>query len=550
MKGRDTSRPVQFEQAGQNSDTDIVCPMYPEIKDMHAYAADKTKTRPYIMCEYSHAMGNSNGNFQEYFDIMATSPHMQGGFIWDWVDQGIDAKDANGNHYWAYGGDLGGKDLQNDENFCANGLISADRSVHPGLAEVKKVYQDIKFSLKGENQLTVKNLFFYTNLDQFSFKWELLKDGVKVQEGTFKGIADPQQIQTENIALDKLSTDAEYFLNVYVYTKEATAMIPANHEIAREQFKLGKANYFAKAADAKAKSKLKTKKSGNTLSFETDAVTGTFDLAAGEIKSYNLKGDKQEVISQFPIPYFWRAPTDNDFGNDMPKKLGIWKDANKNPKVQSVTVGKQTATGLAVDVKYILAGANVPYTVNYLIQNDASIKVTASIDKTGKDLPEMPRFGMRLVLPGTYDNLAYYGRGPLENYSDRNTASFMGTYKDKVANQFVMQYIRPQENGYKTDARWITLQNANGSGLKITGDQPLSFSALNVPTESIDAGPKKSQTHINDIHPEDKVYFHVDLAQRGVGGDTSWGALPHKQYMLTARQYTYTYTISLMPQTK
>jgi len=550
MKGRDNTRPVQFEQAGENEDTDIVCPMYPQIKDMIKYADDKTKARPYIMCEYSHAMGNSNGNFQEYYDIMAKSPHMQGGFIWDWVDQGMDAKDANGNKYWAYGGDLGSKDLHNDENFCANGLISADRSLHPGLAEVKKVYQDIKFSLKGDNQLVVKNLFFYTNLNQFNFKWELLKDGVKVQEGTFKGIADAQQIQTEKIALDKLSPDAEYFLNVYAYTKAATAMIPANHEIAREQFKLGNGNYFATKADAKVKSKLKTKKSSNVLSFESDAVAGAFDLTTGQIKSYTLKADKKEVISNFPIPYFWRAPTDNDFGNGMPKKLGVWKEANKNPKVQSVTVGKQTAAGVPVDVKYLLSGVDVPYTVNYLIQNDGSIKVTASIDKSGKDLPEMPRFGMRLELPGAYENLSYYGRGPWENYSDRNTASFVGTYNDKVDNQLTMQYIRPQENGYKTDARWITLQNTNGSGLKITGEQPLCFSALNVPTEGFDAGPKKSQTHINDIHPEDKVYLHVDLAQRGVGGDNSWGALPHPQYMLTAPKYTYTYTLSLLPQAK
>lgn len=550
MKSRDTSRPVQFEQAGENTDTDIVCPMYPEIKHMKEYAADKTKKRPYIMCEYSHAMGNSNGNFQEYYDIINTSPHMQGGFIWDWVDQGIDAKDANGTDFLAYGGDLGGKDLQNNENFCDNGLINANRIPHPGLAEVKKVYQDINFSLKGGNQLLVKNQFFYTNLNQFNFKWELLKNGEKVKEGTFNGTANPQQTQNENLGLDALSADAEYFLNVYAYTKEATAMIPANHEIAREQFKLGNGSYFANATASASKSKLSTKKSGTTLSFETDAVTGSFDLTSGEIKSYSLKGSKQEVITNYPIPYFWRAPTDNDFGNDMPKKLGIWKNAHKDPELKSVTVGKQTATGIAVDVQYLLAGVNVLYTVNYFIQNNGTIKVTASIDKTGKTLPEMPRFGMRLELLGAYDNLTYYGRGPWENYSDRNTASFMGTYKDKVANQFIWEYIRPQENGYKTDARWITLQNASGSGLKITGDQPLGFSALNVSTESIDPGLTKAQRHTTDVHPEDKVYLNLDLAQRGVGGDTSWGALPHAQYILTAPKYTYTYTLSLLPETK
>jgi beta-galactosidase len=230
----------------------------------------------------------------------------------------------------------------------------------------------------------------------------------------------------------------------------------------------------------------------------------------------------------------------------MPKKLGIWKDANKNPKVESVTVGKKTDAGLPVEVKYILAGANVPYTVTYLIQNDCSIRVTAAINRTGKNLPEMPRFGMRMELPGAYNNLQYYGRGPWENYADRNTAAFVGTYSDKVSNQFTWEYIRPQESGYKTDARWIQLTNPAGAGLAITGSQPLSFSAMNVSTESLDPGLTKNGRHINDVKPEDKVYLHIDLAQRGVGGDTSWGALPHAQYMLTADTYTYTYTINLI----
>lgn len=545
LKGRDNSRPVQFEQAGENTDTDIVCPMYPEIKNMKKYAADASKTRPYIMCEYAHAMGNSNGNFQEYFDIIATSPHMQGGFIWDWVDQGISAKDANGKGYWAYGGDLGGKDLQNDENGIADGMVTADRVPDPGLAEVKKVYQDIAFSLKNNNELTISNHFFYTSLSDFNFKWELLKNGDKVKEGTFAVQAKPNWDEVINLPID-VAADGEYYLSIYAYTKTATAMVPANHELAREQFKLGNGTFFAKTVNP-AKSKLSTKKTKTALTFETADVMGSFDLVKGELTSYTLKNGKQEVITNFPIPYFWRSPTDNDFGNEMPKKLGVWKDANKNPKVKSVTVGKQTDAGVAVDVNYTLAGANVPYTVNYLIQNDGSIKVTASIDKTGKDLPEMPRFGMRMVLAGAYDNLGYYGRGPWENYSDRNTAAFMGTYKDKVANQFVWEYIRPQENGYKTDIRWITLQNTAGSGLKITGAQPLGFSALNVSTESIDPGLTKAQQHINDVHPEDKVYLHVDLAQRGVGGDTSWGAYPHEQYLLKAPKYSYMYTLSLLP---
>ena len=547
LKNRDASRLVHSEQAKENANTDIVAPMYPTIKYMKEYAAATDKTRPFIMCEYSHAMGNSNGNFQEYFDIINSSPHMQGGFIWDWVDQGIKTKDENGTPFYAYGGDLGGKDLLNDENFCANGLVNAGRIPHPGLAEVKKVYQDILFSLKGQNQLTIKNIFHYTNLNQYQFKFELLKNGQLIQENTFNTDCDPEQSVTIDLPLETLSAKGEYFLNVYAYTKTATDLVPVNHEVAREQFAIGKGNFFAeKTMEISKKKELKIKKRGDELSFETNAITGTFDLAKGVIKSYQLKNDNAEVVTHFPTPYFWRAPTDNDFGNKMQEKLVAWREAHSNPEVKSVTVGKQTESGLPIAVEYALAEAKIPYIVNYLIQNNGAIKVTANIDITDKKMPEMPRFGMRLELPGAYENLSYYGRGPLENYSDRKTASFLGIHQDKVANQFVWEYIRPQECGNKTDARWFSLQNSKGLGLKITGEQPLSFSTLNVSTESLDPGKTKMQRHTNDVKPQDKVFVHVDLAQRGVGGDDSWKSLPHEQYLLTAPKYSYSYTLSLL----
>lgn len=539
LKQRDSSRPVQFEQAGEKEDTDIVCPMYPGIEYIKEYAASN-KTRPFIMCEYSHAMGNSNGNFKEYFDIMATSPKMQGGCIWDWVDQGMTTHDEKGVEYLAYGGDLGGKDLQNDLNFCANGLINANRIPHPGLYEVKKVYQDIAFSF-ANNKLTLKNKYHYTSLADFNFKWKLLRNGEKVQSGSFTANTQPGKQTDVPLVLDTAEA-GEYYLSVYAYTKQATDLVPANHEIAREEFKIGNGDFFGSGKESEGK--LSFKKKGNTLTFEANGVTGSFDLAKGELTSYKKQGDKEETLSGFPTPYFWRAPTDNDYGNQMPKKQGVWKNAHSNPTVQGVTVGKKTDAGLPVEVKYMLKDANVPYTVNYLIQPDGDVTITASIDRTGKQLPEIPRFGMRITLPGNYSDLEYYGRGPWENYSDRNTSSFMGTYKDKVENQFTWSYIRPQESGNKTDARWIKLGNGS-STLTVTGAQPLSFSALNITPESIDPGPVKVATHTNDVHPENKVYLQVDLAQRGVGGDNSWGALPHDQYLLKADKYTYSYTLSL-----
>ncbi|WP_028374983.1 glycoside hydrolase family 2 TIM barrel-domain containing protein [Leeuwenhoekiella sp. MAR_2009_132] len=543
LKKTDASRLVTFEQAGQNPNTDVVAPMYPRLKDMKEYAERTDVTRPFIMCEYSHAMGNSSGNFREYWDIIDSSPHMQGGFIWDWVDQGLRAKTDDGREFFAYGGDLGGENLQNDENFNANGLVTADRIAHPSLAEVKKVYQPIEFSIIG-NTLNVTNEYNYTNLDQFSFKWNLLKDGVSVKTGEFNVSAEPNTQESVQLDLPEM-LQGEYFLDVYAYTTKASALIPAGFEMALEQFDMNKSNYFTSKKDITSESKLVFKTTNDTLQFSSDKVVGAINLKTGQIEIYQLK-NAGAVVSEFPQPYFWRAPTDNDFGNGMPKKLQAWKTASKDAQLISAEVGKLTDNGLPVTVMYQLEGVDVPYTISYLIANTGEITVTASIDISGKELPEMPRFGMRMILDGDFDNLKYYGRGPWENYSDRKESAFLGTYSDKVENQFTYTYIRPQESGYHTDARWLTLTNAAGTGLKISGAQPLGFSALNISTEDLDPGLTKDQRHPTDLTVQDKVFLHLDLKQRGLGGLNSWGEYPLEKYRLEDNSYTYSYTISLL----
>ena len=547
LKQVDSTRPVQFEQAGENRNTDIVAPMYPGIKSMKDYARSDKK-RPYIMCEYSHAMGNSNGNFQEYWDIINSSKHMQGGFIWDWVDQGIKTKNEKGVTFWAYGGDLGGEKLHNDENFCANGLVSANRIPHPGLLEVKKVYQNIQFKLANETDLVVTNHFNFTNLSNYTFKWELIKNGLATKSGEFNLEVNPEESKKVSLDLGAIDENSEYYLNVFAVSKFDEPLVAKGHEFAREQFAIGKGSYFKNSNIAKKGTKLKHTVKNNVLSFETESIAGEFDLKKGEILKYILKNGDKSIFNNFPTPYFWRAPTDNDFGSGMQNKLVIWKEASKNPTVVSVNLDKNTSEGLLVKVAYQLAKADVPYTVDYLIQNDGSIKVTAAIDLAGKDLPELPRFGMRLKLNGTYDNLSYYGRGPWENYSDRNTASFLGQYSDNVINQYTRTYIRPQEAGYKTDVRWLTLKNMKGQGVKIEGLQSIGFSALNVSTEDLDPGKKKSQRHPSDLDLDSKeaVYLHLDYKQRGVGGDDSWGRLPHDPYRLLDKKYSYSYVISLV----
>lgn len=547
IKERDKTRPVQFEQAGEDWNTDIVCPMYPRVRSMKAYAEDKNKNRPYIMCEFSHAMGNSNGNFQEYFDIMEIDPKMQGGFIWDWVDQGFKQTDKSGNVFWGYGGDLGSYNYLNDENFCANGLVAANRIPHPGLYEVKKVYQDICFSAKdlASGLITIQNKFSFTRTDKHRFTWVLLKDGVETARGDFAADLAPRSQQDVQLQLpaDKFTEKAEYFLNVFALTTDANAteMLPPGHEVAREQFRISGDFYAGKNSFAGS---LTVKKEEGRWLFTAGNVSGEIDLKTGMLRNYKTTTGNQ--LGRLPEPYFWRAPTDNDFGNGMPERLGIWRSAHTDRRIKAVVVSDPDSAGIHVSVLWELAGIAVPYQVNYDVRPDGSIRVAASIDLTGRDLPEMPRFGMRLQLPAEMEQLRYYGRGPWENYTDRHTASFIGMYKSTVSEQFTASYIRPQENGYKTDVRWLELKNEKGKGIRIEGIQPVCFSALHHSAESMDPGMTKKQQHPSDLAPDKNIYLHIDLLQRGVGGDDSWGALPHEAYRLLGKKYAYSYVIRLL----
>jgi len=423
-------------------------------------------------------------------------------------------------------------------------MVSSDRTPDPGAYEVKKIYQYILFTSNdaGKGNITIENLFDFTNLDQYNFKWEILNNGKVVKEGNFDVSLAPHAKKDLklNLPMFKAFEGTEFYLNVYAYSKNATAILPAGFEAAREQFKYA-GDFFAKAANKTGE--LKVNKQENKLTFDAGDVHGEFDLKAGRFTRYNK--ENSAGLNNFPEPYFWRAPTDNDFGNGMPQRLGIWRSAHENRKLISVDVAKQADSGQLIHVKYELSNVSVPYTISYLITNSGAVKVTATIDMTGRDLPELPRFGMRTELPQRYENLSYYGRGPYENYSDRNFGSFVGLYTDKVENQYYKGYIRPQESGNKTDVRWLSLTDADGKGIVVEGLQPLSFSAINHSTEDLDPGLTKKQQHPTDLPVRRNVFLNIDLKQRGVGGDDSWGAYPHRPYRLMDKKYTYSYTINL-----
>jgi beta-galactosidase len=540
IKQRDNSRPVMSEQAGEDTNTDIVCPMYPAMDNMKRYAADKSKTRPYIMCEYAHAMGNSGGNFKEYWDIIRASDNMQGGCIWDWVDQGIRTATPDGRSYFAYGGDFGSQDLYNDANFVCNGLVDADRNPHPGIYEVKKEYQNILFTNEDwqAGKIKVKNEFSFTTLKDFDFRWELLLDGGKAHEGSFTVDANPGETKSVqlNIPALKLAAGTELLLNVFACQREATTSIPAGHEVAREQF-VGNTSYFDKKAEITGD--LKIEKTSNALKFTSGDISGEINLQTG---GFNYLRHKNTTINGgfFPEPYFWRAPTDNDFGNNFTNYARIWASAHVRKTVKQVSVGDKNADGVPITVVYRLHDVRADYTLQYLVRNDASIQVNATLElPVDSELPELPRMGMRFAFPSSFNQVQWYGRGPFENYIDRKTAAFLGVYNDHTDNGWTKNYIRPQESGYKTDARWIKLTNADGVGLQVMGLQPLSFSAMSQVTEDFDEGSIKKNRHVTDIVKRPFVTLQVDLLQRGVGGDNSWGAEPHQGYRFTAKRYSY-----------
>jgi beta-galactosidase len=545
LKETDKSRPIMFEQAGQEENTDIVAPMYPRIKDMKKYANDVLQKRPYIMCEYSHAMGNSNGNFKEYWDIIRASKNMQGGCIWDWVDQGMLIETKNGRKSWGYGGDFGSENITNDENFCANGLVGSDRTPHPGLYEVKKMYQSILFDAidlkKGIFKVT--NEFNFTNLDEYNFKAIVFKNGIKEKEFPFSLNTTANSTSTFTIPYNAMQAAAseEYTLQIYATTKAATVMVADGHEVAREEFILS-SNYFEKSKLIVLE-KLIVKQTKNELSFTSGNISGSFNIENGKWNYYSL--NKRKMINRLPEPYFWRAFTDNDYGHNAQSTLGAWRSAHINKKVASVKILNNNEDSLVILVNYLLTDINAAYSLKYIVNADASVTVEANINLAGTQLQEMPRFGMRMELQKEYQNLTYYGRGPYENYADRNTASFLGVYNSTAKEQFT-SYIRPQENGYKTDTRWVLLKNKNGVGVMIHGLQPISFSALHNYTEDFDPGMTKKNQHIADVVERNYTVLHIDLKQRGVGGDNSWGAQPHEEYKLLDKQYSYSYTIKLI----
>ena len=592
------NRPVNYERALWEWNTDMYVPQYPDAKWLETIGK-KGSDRPVVPSEYSHAMGNSNGNISAQWEAIYKYPNLQGGYIWDWVDQGLLQKDENGREYWAYGGDFG-VDMPSDGNFLCNGIIAPDRTPHPAMTEVKYAYQNVGFESidLASGKFLIKNRFYFTNLRKHQINYAVKANGKVIRKGkTFLDI-EPQSSQEFNVNLAGLQakTGTEYFVNFWVTTTEPEILIPAGHEIASEQFRLPIEPLAI--AEHKASGKTNVTTEGDEVKVSSSKMQFVFNKKSGLVTSYKVNGTEY-FSGGFGIqPNFWRAPNDNDYGNGQPKREQIWKQSSKNFQVVDViTLSEGNNTILTAN--YLLTAGNL-YIVKYTIYPDgvvhSDITFTSTEMEEGKtEVSEatlmatfspgqeearraasklvVPRIGVRFRLPADMNQVEYFGRGPGENYVDRQAGSFVDLYRTTADAMYTNNYVRPQENGHRTDTRWVTLSRKNGKGLKIVADQTIGFNALRNSVEDFDSEetinrPRqwnnftpeeitnrteekaknvlRRMTHVNDITPRNFVEVCIDMKQQGVAGFDSWGDRPLPEHSLPANQ-EYHWGFTLIP---
>ncbi len=543
LSGRDPSRPVQYEMAYSTPYTDIICPMYltPAQVESEAQAA---LDRPIILQEYAHAMGNSTGNFDEYWSIFQKYDHAQGGFIWDWVDQTLQqpVPGSDSQYYFAYGGDFGPEDSPGDGNFCANGLVSSDRSVHPALAIVKKYHQGILVSAVDADQgiIMVKNEYSFTNLNELvTLNWELREDDSALETGTITNldIAPGQESQlTLPLSNFTVVPGAEYRLHISLTLKDNAGWADQGYEVSWEQLPLTASSEPPELQDDSADSLVATE-SDEMVNVVSESFSMEIDKPRGIIQS--LKVGENELLTGALMPDFWRAPTDNDRGSRNHYNASEWKDAGAQITASSVTVVQLSPSNVEINVEADLESIDSTYTLDYVIFGSGDIIIKAAFRPGTMDLSDLPRFGMQMAMPESYENITWYGPGPQASYSDRKTLP-VGVYKGIVADQY-FDYSRPQESGNKAEARWAAITDSTGIGLLAIGDPHLSFNAI--PYSAADL---EMADHLYEVMPSGQIYVNLDLAQRGLGGDNSWGNPPHPQYILEPQAYSYQYRLHLL----
>lgn len=553
VKAYDPSRPCQYEQAGQNGKTDIFCPMYYDYGGCDRYSQGDNP-RPLIQCEYAHAMGNSMGGFKEYWDMVRKYPKYQGGFIWDFVDQGLRVKNKQGKTIYAYGGDFG-RYPTSDHNFNCNGIINPDRKPNPHANEVRYYYQNIWATAKDlkAGEVEVYNENFFKSLDDVELQWTLESEGKVLANG--RNALDIPAQQKRVVKLDGYSLPAdvkgEVVLNLDFVLKKAEPMLDAGYAVAREQFVVNPYTFpTMESVLAVTSGKYDTRKVEKeekvawvTLSAGNTSVT--FNHWNGWIDYLDVDGKPMLEEGYAITPDFWRAPTDNDYGAGTQRKLHAWKNPEMKMKSFKVVENEGKAEK-GVEVVYDMPSVEATLTMTYTLTPAGELVVNEAmtVNKDAKHKPELMRYGMQLVMPKAYNMLTYYGKGPGENYIDRNNGDRLGVYDAKVADQY-WGYVRPQESGNKTEVRYWQVKDENGKGLEFYSFAPMECSTLNYLASDLDDGWDKNahQSHSGDLTPRDFSVVKLAARQRGLACVNSWGAIPLEQYRMPYQDYSFTYVI-------
>ena len=543
VKAYDKTRPCQFEQARQNGKTDIFCPMYLGYEDCVKYAQGDNP-RPLIQCEYAHAMGNSMGGFKEYWDIIRKYPKYQGGYIWDFVDQGLRDKSAiTGKEIFTYGGDYG-RYPASDYNFNCNGIIAPDRRLNPHAYEVGYYYQNVWITEKNlkEGQFEVYNENFFKSLDDLELVWTIRRHSGTID---VSGIA-PQQRKLITDAELKATVarvlehhpDAEILVNFEFRSREAQPLIDKGQVLARQQFCIQPYQFPVLSDDVKTPGITK-EETVSYLKLTAAGTTLTIGKWSGLIDYLDVDGKPMLLDRHSILPEFWRAPTDNDYGARFQERFAVWKSPEMKLKELDVEDNGAEAT---FELPAVKATLKLTYTLT--AEGEVIIRQQLDADDEAKVAP-MFRYGMQLQMPQAYNSVKYYGRGPVENYCDRHDSEFLGVYEAKVADEY-FPYVRPQESGNHTDVRWFRVLNADGQGLEFYAGAPIEVSALNYLTEDLDDGPVKDKAigrHSGDLMERPLTQVHIQQRQMGLGCVNSWGAWPREEYMLPYRDYDFTYVI-------
>ena len=571
IKSQDKTRPVQYEQAHRGAGTDIFCPMYYPVSACEKYAKDPNSPMPLIQCEYNHTMGNSGGNLSDYWNLVRKYPIFQGGFDWDFVDQALHRNivkpmsilpyKMNNEELrkieYTYGGDYNKYD-PSDNNFNCNGIIGPDRQMNPHAYEVAYQYQNIwaKMVSAEAGQVSVYNENFFRDLSNYALAWSLEEDGVETQNGTIADLDVPaQQSRTYTIPYDRSKiTGKEVFLNIDFRLKNAEPLMTAGQVVAYAQLPVvtkqaceGDCSKMLAEGHGKKKMKLAAKKD-NVIAVTTPNLTFKLDRTTGLISEYAYNGKSMLGEGGTLKPNFWRAPTDNDMGAGLQKKFKVWKNPQMNLKNIDVKKDKKANT-VTIVTSFDMPEVQGQMDITYLVfANTGAVKVTEDFKATeGAKVSDMFRFGMLLQMPYTMEKSNYYGRGPIENYSDRKDCMRIAIYSDEADNQY-FPYIRPQESGTKSDIRWWKQTDATGLGLQVKSCTPFYASALHFDTEELDDGDEKEQRHSFDLKKSKFTNLFLDAAHMGVGGENSWGAWPLEKYRVHYGNKTFNFV--LIPQTK